>query len=142
MKQAIVGATIIALAATGALAQGTTRPAAPGATPPASAAPAGPPLAEPACTSAWQKAGPKSDALDMTQAKAHVRDFKQVDLNGDNRLDVSEWKTGCSKGLIVAGASEAGTRPAGAKPGGTGTSPAEHPPTNRMNEAVPPMKSK
>lgn len=90
---------------------------------------------DPACAAAWQKAAPKAGMLDETQAKSVVRDFKQVDLNGDRKVDANEWKSGCAKGLIV-------TADASDKSGGSTPNPKEHAPTNRMNEAVPDMKAK
>lgn len=115
-----------------ALAQTPSPSVAPSAKPttPPAAAPAGKHLSDAECTSAWQKAigSSKATTLDEKTSGGYLPDFKAADTNGDKKIDQSEWKAACGKGLVVASAE----RPSGAS---------EHPPTNRMDKMVPPMKA-
>jgi hypothetical protein len=91
------------------------------------------------CTGLWQKAT-SNTAKDLTetQAKPYVTDFKAANTNGDMTIDQSEWMAACNKGLI------SNTASTGASSGTSGSAASdrakEHPPTNRMDDAVPDMK--
>lgn len=125
-----------------ALAQSPSPSTAPPAkSPAASAQPAGQKLSDADCTATWQKAigSSKTTTLDEASSKSYLPDFKAADTNHDNKVDQTEWKSACSNGLVVASADHSGMG-SGSAASGKNTS-GEHPPTNRMDKMVPPMKA-
>lgn len=112
---AIVSAAAVSLGSAIAMAQ-TPTPTTPGKA-----------LSDSDCTAAWTKAlgTSKATTLDESASKGFVADFKTVDTNADKKIDQTEWKAGCTKGLVLASAT-------------TGTA---HPPTKQMDKMVPPMKA-
>lgn len=130
MKYA-VAAFAAAMLSAGAVSAQTTSPS---ATKPSSTQ-----LSASECTSLWQKAN-AANAKGVTemQAKPYVTDFKAANPDGDTTIDQNEWMAACNKGLVKASAAS------GASSGTSGASSektTEHPPTNRMDDAVPDMKA-
>lgn len=91
------------------------------------------------CTNLWQQAGGSSSkGLSQSQSAAYVKDFKAANPDGDTTIDQNEWLAACNKGLIhnssSSGASSGSSGSDSSKP-----NPAEHAPTNRMDDQVPQM---
>lgn len=126
--------SLIALTAAFGLAGGAALAQTPQATPQAAkpSPAATTKLSDQQCTAEWQKALGSSGAQSLTEATSHgyLSNFKAADTNNDSKVDQSEWKAACKKGLVVASAS--GSTVEKNKTG-------EHPPTNRMDKMVPPM---
>jgi hypothetical protein len=93
------------------------------------------------CASLWNQASPDGGPISESQAAAYVTDFKAANPDGDNTLEKDEFTKACDTGLVKSAASSgAGTGEAGSDAAkNQGDTP--HPPTNRLDEAVPEMKS-
>jgi hypothetical protein len=86
------------------------------------------------CESLWSQVNPGGAAfISWPQARPVVRDFKAADLDNRGTLDRNEFAQACNNGLV--GASLNTGEFSGA------IRETIRPPTNRMDEAVPHMKS-
>lgn len=129
MKYAVAAFATAAMLAGSAFAQNTQ----------SAKSPSSVKLSQSECTSLWQQANGSASGLTEAQAKPYVSDFKAANPDGDTTIDQSEWMTACNKGLVKNSSSS------GASTGTDGSASKNttgmHPPTNRMDKAVPDMKS-
>jgi len=98
---------------------------------------AGMTLSQAECTSLWNEANPSGAAtITEAQSQPYVTNFKAANPDGDGTLDKNEFQKACQDGLVQSSASS------GAASGEAGNQQETlHPPTNRVGEEVPPMRS-
>lgn len=96
-------------------------------------------LSQAECTSLWNQANPSGGAtITEAQAQPYVTNFKAANPDGDGTLDKNEFDKACQDGLVQSAASS------GAASGEAGAGNQQetlHPPTNRVGEQVPQMRS-
>lgn len=96
-------------------------------------------LTDSECADLWQKAGGGASGLTESQSAPYVSDFKAANPDGDTTIDQDEWTAACGQGLVHAASANSASS---ADSDASANKPEKvHPPTNRMDEAVPDMKS-
>lgn len=95
-------------------------------------------LSQAECTSLWSQASPNGNPITESQAAAYLTDFKAANPDGDTTIEKDEFSKACDNGLVKSAAS---TGASAGESGSANTPETLHPPTNRVGEQVPTMRS-
>lgn len=95
-------------------------------------------LSQAECVKLWSQASPNGSPIGESQAAAYLTDFKAANPDGDTTIEKDEFSKACDDGLVKSAAS---TRASTGESGSANTPETLHPPTNRVGEQVPTMRS-
>jgi hypothetical protein len=90
------------------------------------------------CGSLWSQASPSGNPITESEAAAYLTDFKAANPDGDTTIEKDEFAKACDSGLVKSTASSGAST---GESSSANTPETMHPPTNRVGEQVPTMRS-